>query len=61
MKGPDKRYLVFGSDLHDSVGGLCSLQDSFDDLQLAKDYTKTNKEYDYYEIYDRVEGLEINI
>ena len=53
----DKRYLVFGFDDYYPNGGLGDTRDSFDDLDIAIEFTINNIDSDYRYIYDRIEGM----
>lgn len=53
---PDKRFLVFGFDAYYPSGGLRDLEFSFDTLEDASN-NLDKVEYQYIQIYDRLEGL----
>ena len=55
-----KRYLLFAYDTYYPSGGLCDLVNSYDTVQEA--VSEANKHAsDYKEIYDRIEGIEIDL
>ena len=56
QKEKDKRYLVFGYDIYYPNGGMGDLKDSFDSAQEAQDFADLC-DSDYFEVYDRIEGL----
>lgn len=53
-----KRYLVFAHWDYRPQGGLGDLKASFDDFRDAVSCAE-NIEEDHYEIYDRIEGVEV--
>jgi len=54
----DKRYLVFAYDMYYPNGGLDDLKGSFDLVQDAQDFADLC-DSDYFEVYDRIEGVVI--
>jgi hypothetical protein len=56
-----KRFLVFKYDNFYPCGGTNDLQGSFDSLSEATDFANGHEPYrfDYFEIYDRIEGVTI--
>lgn len=61
---PNGRFLIFGYDEYYPQGGMTDLVDSVDNIEEAIDYvTKhiSNRTRDYYEVYDRVEGKEVDL
>lgn len=54
-----KRYLLFGYDTYYPLGGMNDLIDSFDTIEEAIDAIK-NDNSDCHEIYDRIEGINID-
>lgn len=58
----DKRYLVFGFDTYYPGPGLEQIKASFDTPEEAFAFIKSEDAYyDYYEVYDRIEGVEVEI
>ncbi len=55
----DKRYLVFTYSSYYPLGGMSDMKESFDTIEEAIEFIKKD-DYDYKELYDRVEGVEIN-
>lgn len=55
-----KRYLLFGYETYYPTGGLSDLVGSFDTALEAVEEARKMK-HDYYELYDRVMGIELNI
>lgn len=55
----DKRYLLFTYSNYYPLGGLCDMSNSFDTEAEAIKYARESVD-DYQEIYDRIEGIEIN-
>ena len=52
-----KRFSVFAGDYYYPSGGMDDFLDSFDELEVAKNYADnikdcTNRKYDWYQIYD---------
>jgi hypothetical protein len=56
----DKRYLLFAYDRYYPGGGLGDLVDSYNTIEEAVVAAKGDKS-DYKEIYDRIEGVMIDI
>ena len=56
----DKRYLVFSYDTYHPEGGLVDMKESFDTIPEAIEFIKKDR-YDYKELYDRVNGVEIEL
>ena len=75
MKEQDKRFLLFLYDNYYPEGGLDDLRGSYDNLDelyndLKKEYSRLygryfkkfkDEEYDNGSIYDRIEGMEIEL
>jgi hypothetical protein len=58
----DKRYLVFMYDKHYPSGGLGDFKESFDTYNEAYEFVKDKRShYEISEIYDRIEGTEVDI
>jgi len=69
----DKRFLVFAYDTYYPHGGMFDLKDSFDTIEEAVERIKQGEQLtdrngkvvlyhrDYYEVYDRVNGVEIDL
>lgn len=53
-----KRYLVFGCFTYYPLGGLDDLLDTFDSIDECHGLIN-NDVYDYYYIYDRIEGVKV--
>lgn len=60
-----KRYLLFGTSHYDNSGGMGDLIGDFettdDCLKKVKTEINSGDCHDYYSIYDRVEGVDIDI
>lgn len=54
----DKRYLLFEYDQYYPGGGIGDMTNSFDTLDEAID-AADESEYDYQEVYDRIEGVRL--
>ena len=56
----DKRYLVFAYYQYYPSGGMDDNKESFDTLEEANIYRREEcKNYDYTEVYDRIEGIQL--
>lgn len=53
-----KRYLVFGCMAYYPNGGLGDLIETYNSIDECRKRIRRN-DYDYYSIYDRIEGVEI--
>lgn len=60
MEENDKRYLVFRYELYYPGGGLGDMCCSFEKIEKAIDYID-NSDYECHELYDRIEGVELDI
>lgn len=56
-----KRFLVFGYDTYYPNGGMNDCINSFDTIEDAKKEIFSNLKFDYYEIFDRIEGVIIEL
>jgi len=56
----DERFLVFGYDNYYPSGGMGDMLGSFKSLELVKDFILSDP-YPYHDVYDRVEGLDVDI
>ena len=56
----NKRFLVFCYDEYYPTDGMSDLAGSFDTLEEAIAFCEKQKSYNYVEIYDRVNGVEVN-
>lgn len=54
-----KRFLVFLMDSYYPLGGINDLEGSFDSKEEAIKFAKAS-ERSFYQIYDRIEGEEID-
>ncbi len=61
---PHKRYLLFLIESYQCLGGLGDIVGSFDTIDEIRDYIKDSKiivdRYIGCEVYDRVEGVEVD-
>lgn len=57
---PYKRFMLFAYDNYYPSGGQTDVLGSFDTLEEARNRTYA-KEYQYFEIFDRIEGLFIKV
>lgn len=55
-----KRYMVFEYDSYHETGGINDCYFSDDNLDKAKEYS-ANSEYDHLHIFDRIEGVIVEI
>lgn len=56
----DNRYLVFMYDQYYPGGGMSDLKDSFMTINQVVEFCE-KETYETLEVYDRIEGLEINM
>jgi len=55
-----KRYLVFGFDFYYPQGGIWDVLATYDTLEECKRLTR-KKICENYQVYDRIEGVEVDI